>query len=180
MKIETIWSEYRFAIKAFLYSKVADRDDADDLLQEILIKTYNNLHTVKTAASVRSWLFQIANRTIIDFYRKRSKEVDLKADDLWYSENDDKTHQALSACITPFISALPKESAELLTAIDIQGYPQKSYAEHFGISYSTLKSRVQKDRAQLRRLFEDCCHLTLDQRGNITDFDPKPDSCKNC
>ena len=67
MNIEEIWQEYRAAIKRFLHSKVSNEADVEDLLQEILIKTYSNLHTVKEQASIKAWLFQIANHVIIDF-----------------------------------------------------------------------------------------------------------------
>lgn len=180
MDINEIWSEYRAGIKSFLHSRISDENEVDDLLQEILIKTFKNLHSVKSQSSIKSWLFQIANHVIIDFYRKQEKSQTVNADDLWYSQEEISAQKALSACIEPFIQALPKEEAELLTAIDIQGQSQKEYAANLGISYSTLKSRVQKARNELRGVFEDCCHLTLDRNGNIADFDPKSHKCRNC
>jgi len=68
MNIEKIWLEYKTALQRFLHSKVSNEADVDDLLQEILIKTYSNLSTVKDQTSIKAWLFQIANHTIIDFY----------------------------------------------------------------------------------------------------------------
>jgi RNA polymerase sigma-70 factor (ECF subfamily) len=180
MKIEDVWSQYRSGINAFLHSKISDSDEVEDLLQEILIKTYINLPSVKSEESVKSWLFKIANHAIIDFYRKRAKRQSLSVDDLWYDENNHAAQQELSGCIEPFIKALPKETSQLLTEIDLKGRSQKDYAEALGISYSTLKSRVQSGRRQLRGLFEDCCHLSLDQHGVIIDFDPKSGNCENC
>ena len=181
MNTESVWEEYREALQAFLHSRVSTPDDVDDLLQEILIKTHKNLHTIKSGNSIKSWLFQIANHTIIDFYRKQQSTVkQVTADDLWFAEENTSIQQSLAQCIEPFINALPEESAKLLTAIELQGYSQKAYADKQGISYSTLKSRVQQSRRKLRQLFEDCCHLTLDHRGTVIDFDPKPNNCKNC
>ncbi|MCW8329227.1 RNA polymerase sigma factor SigZ [Photobacterium sp. SDRW27] len=180
MKIEQVWQDYQTAIKAFLHSKISNTADVDDLLQDILIKTYNNLHTVKSESSVKSWLFQIANHAIIDFYREKGRSRDLQVDELWYEDVGFNLEDALSPCIGPFISALPKESAELLTSIDIHGQSQKEYAQALGISYSTLKSRVQKSRGELRRLFEDCCHLSLDKHGRVIDCDAKSKGCGKC
>lgn len=180
MKIEDVWSEYRTSIKSFLHSRISDADEVDDLLQEILIKTYSNLSSVKSEESVKSWLFQIANNTIVDFYRKRGKTKIVDAEDLWYGEDDQTAQAELSGCIEPFVMALPQETARLLTEIDLNGRSQKDYAESIGVSYSTLKSRVQNGRRQLRGLFEDCCHLSLDRQGAIVDFDPKSGNCKNC
>jgi len=180
MNIENIWSEYQNGLQAFLHSKVANADEVDDLLQEILIKTFNNFHTIKSEESIKPWLYQIANNSIIDFYRKQTKHRDLTAEQLWYSEDDVDIKQSLAHCIEPFISALPDETAALLTAIDIDGQSQKVYAQASGVSYSTLKSRVQKGRAELRALFEQCCHFSLDKQGNLVDFDAKSDTCKKC
>jgi RNA polymerase sigma-70 factor (ECF subfamily) len=180
MNIEDIWSEYRARIKAFLHSKVSNPADVDDLLQDISIKTFAGLAKLDDHSKVQSWLFQTANRTIIDFYRKNSREKNLHPDDLWYSEDDAETHHALERCVEPFIAALPKQTAQLLTAIDIQGQSQKEYAAAHGLSYSTLKSQVQNGRSALRSVFENCCHLTLDTYGNISDYRSKTDGCENC
>ena len=180
MDIEQIWSEYQTGLKAFLHSKVSDSTEVDDLLQEILIKTFNGFHTVKSEDSIKAWLYKIANNSIIDFYRKQAKARELTAEQLWYVEDDEDIKQSLAECIVPFIEALPSDTAELLTAIDINGQSQKSYAEALGISYSTLKSRVQKGRMELRAVFEKCCYFSLDRHGNLMDFDPKSGNCKNC
>ena len=184
MNIETVWSEYRSGLKAFLHSKVSDPDEVDDLLQDILIKTYNNLHTVRSQKSVKSWLFQIANHAIIDFYRKRGREPLPEGETLWYEESqgahqEPGIQQELSGCLQPFIQALSEESAHLLSEIDLMEKPQKAYAQEHNIHYSTLKSRVQKARGELKELFESCCHLTLDKDGNVADCVLK-DHCTAC
>lgn len=152
----------------------------DDLLQDILIKTHDKLHQVRSEESVKSWLFQLANHTIIDFYRKNGREQELAEEDLWFSEPESDVKQELSHCVDPFVKALSHDSADLLMAIDLNGESQKAYAESLGISYSTLKSRVQKARGELKGVFEDCCHMTLDTQGNLMDYDRKPDSCHKC
>jgi len=136
----------------------------DDLLQETLIKTYENLGSLKDKSSIKSWLFQIANHSIIDFYRKEGRSRDLKADDLWYTVDAEEIQLELSQCIEPFINALPARSAQLLTAIDLEGKSQKDYALEQNISYSTLKSQVQKGRSELRNLWVANCYFTNDIR----------------
>jgi len=180
VNIEQVWAQYRSRIKAFLHSKVSNPDEVDDLLQEILIKSYNKLPDLKSQESVKPWLWQVANNTIIDFYRKNAKSKQLENEPLWFEENDMNIHQQLSKCLEPFIQSLPGESAELLMAIDIQGMSQKDYAQNVGLSYSTLKSRVQKSREALKKVFESCCHYQLDNQGNIVEYERKSSDCKNC
>jgi RNA polymerase sigma-70 factor (ECF subfamily) len=180
LKIEQIWSQYRSSVKSFLHSRISNPAEVEDLLQEVLVKTYENLETVENQFSIKSWLFRIANNAIIDFYRRTGKSRNLSAEDLWYSAEDVDIKRELSNCIEPFISALPASTAEMLRAIDLEGKSQKAYAQELGISYSTLKSRVQNSRTQLRDLFGKCCHFSVDASGNLLDFDPKSNICKKC
>ena len=186
LDLEQVWAEYQQTLKAFLHSKVSNSADVDDLLQEILIKTFQNLHKVQDASSVKSWLFQLANNTIIDFYRKHARQQrdsKIDADDLWFAglDHNEEFKQNLSLCIEPFIQALPEQCAALVLAVDIKGQSQKEIAEAQNISYSTVKSRVQKSRGDLKNLFEQCCNLSLDKQGNVIDCDLKPESgCGNC
>ncbi|WP_199611049.1 RNA polymerase sigma factor SigZ [Flocculibacter collagenilyticus] len=174
MSIEQIWSDYKASLKRFIQSKVANEADVEDLLQDILIKTHNNLEQLKSHKSIKSWLFQIANYTIIDFYRRKSRNTSLNAEDTWLKEVDEnEAREYVANCIVPFINALPEEQAALLTAIDINNQSQKEYAHNVGISYSTLKSRVQKSRRELKNIFDQCCHFKFDKQGNLYDFEEK-------
>ena len=179
MKIERGWQEYQSSLSRFLASKVANPTDVEDLLQNILIKTHQNMGSLNSKERLKPWLFQIANRTIIDFYRQQSVKRELTAEDLWY-EDEEANENALAQCVEPFIRNLPAKYAELLRAIELEGQSQKDYAEKLGISYSTLKSRVQKSRQQLRRLFDECCSMEVDAQGNAVSCDPKKNACDAC
>lgn len=183
MTLENVWAQYQHALRSFLHSKVSNPDDVEDLQQEILIKTHQNLSNVKDAESIKSWLFQLANRAIIDFYRKRARQQrddGLAADDLWFEEQQATIEQEMVNCLEPFIQALPSEQSTLLNAVELQGVSQKELALQSGISYSTLKSRVQKGRSELKKLFEQCCTLQLDHQGNVVDYHPKSNGCSHC
>ena len=182
MKNEEIWTNYRARIKGFLHSKISNEADVEDLLQEISIKVFTGLQSLNDESKLQSWLFQTAHRTIIDHYRRQAKGRNLIEDDLWYGEDlkEAGALNELERCVEPFLSALPAETAQMLRAIDIDGVKQKDYAEAQGLSYSTWKSRVQKGRQELRAVFEDCCHLSLDAQGNIMDYQSKSGSCEKC
>jgi RNA polymerase sigma-70 factor (ECF subfamily) len=180
MKIDEIWSEYRLALQRFLQSKVSIEADVEDLLQEILIKTHHNLASVKKQNSIKAWLFQLANNTIIDYYRRKGRNQAVSVEDFQSDKQMPNSKVDLSHCIAAFIQALPEENAKLLIAIDINNQSQKQYAEQHGLSYSTVKSRVQKSRHLLKQVFDDCCHFKIDKLGNVYDYDPKNNSRPRC
>lgn len=178
--LDHVWFEYRGALMAFLRSRVRDPDDAEDLLQDILIKTQKKLGSLEQSASLKSWLFQIANNTIIDFYRRKARTSRVHPDDLWYTDLDAADRHVLEGCVSPFMKALPAEAADLLRRIELDGVPQKQLAAELGLSYSTLKSRVQTARRQLRALFEGCCEFSVDGQGKVIDYHPKAGGCAPC
>ena len=77
MEFKQLWREYRDQLRQFLLSRVRNPADVDDLLQEILIKTYRHLNTVKDPDKLPAWLFQIARNLLIDYYRKVQTDAPL-------------------------------------------------------------------------------------------------------
>ena len=178
MNIEKIWYEYQGLLKRFLASKISDQQDAEDLLQQILIKVHNGLSDLKNVTSIKAWLMQISNRTIIDYYRKQAATRDLTGEELWY-QNDKDVENELIQCVSPFVRQLPDEFAELLLQVDLAGVSQKEYANRLNIPYSTLKSRVQKSRQLLKSVFEQCCELETDAAGRVIGFGKKKVGCNS-
>ncbi|WP_201778206.1 sigma factor-like helix-turn-helix DNA-binding protein [Thalassomonas viridans] len=117
---------------------------------------------------------------MIDFYRQKGRARELDGDDLWYEQELPGIHAQLGKCLAPFIQSLPAAEAELLMQIEINGLSQKHYAEQHQLKYSTLKSRVKRARELLHKSFTDCCELSIDVQGNVSDFTPKAGQCKKC
>ena len=181
MNVETVISEYQSSLRAFLQSRLRNASDVDDVLQDALIKTFRNISSLKSSDKIKPWLFQIANNALMDHYRRAKRDNSISAEDLWYDDYDEESQQhAFEGCLEPFLSALPPESGDLLRKIEIEGASQKDYAEEIGISYSTLKSRVQSSRKQLRGLFENCCSIAFAADGNVLDYSQKPGGCDIC
>lgn len=182
MNMDEVWKNYKKMIQAFLYSKLSNKDDADDLLQEIMIKIHNNLDSLESQKRMKPWLYAIANNTIIDYYRKQSKQkASVEYDEAvsLFIHEVPEIKADLSNCISPFIDVLPNEMSHMLRAIDLEGQSQKSYAHDLNINYSTLKSRLQKSRKALRGLFDQCCRFDFDKNGNVYDYDQKSANCSN-
>ena len=174
--IETVWNDYRHTLKRFLLSKISSPEDADDLLQVILLKVHQNLDQLDDVSKIKSWLFTLSNNTVTDFYRHRATRKHPDARDLWYEEEE--SEQGLADCVQPFIDQLDPESRHLLKQIDIEGKSQKHVAEEMSIPYTTLKSRVAKARAELKRQFTSCCEIQLDASGKAMIVEEK--GCASC
>jgi RNA polymerase sigma-70 factor (ECF subfamily) len=80
-----------------------------------------------------------------------------------------------------FVAQLATPYREAVTLVELEGLTMREAADMVGISVSGMKSRVQRGREQLRKLFDDCCEIALDVRGKPTEFVPRSHpSCKTC
>lgn len=65
----------------FLIGRVRQKETAEDLVQTVFLKAWRNLDTYRTSnkAKFSTWLFQIANYTLIDYWRTRKDTVDISS-----------------------------------------------------------------------------------------------------
>jgi RNA polymerase sigma-70 factor (ECF subfamily) len=65
---------------------------------------------------------------------------------------------------------------------EIEGLPQQEVADRLGLSLSGAKSRIQRGRLMLKDELERCCRFEFDRRGNVMDYEPRPERtvCRNC
>ena len=186
MEIKQLWREYSHQLRQFLLSRVNNRADVDDLLQEILIKTYRHLNTVKEPDKLPAWLFQIARNLLIDYYRQARTDAsrqELAARAMLTGsepEPYEQVRQELTHCIRPFLSQLPDKYREAIEAVDLEGASQKQLAMQLRLSHSAIKSRVQRGRSLLKAMFQECCRYELDARGNLVDFEANSSRCHSC
>ena len=78
--LRSLYEETLPAIYRFIYGKVGNREEAEDLTSQVYLKALNGLDQSRDAISAQAWLFQVARTTIADywraFYRLRSSSLD--------------------------------------------------------------------------------------------------------
>jgi RNA polymerase sigma-70 factor (ECF subfamily) len=166
---ETIWQQFHQELKQFIYSKVADRDVTNDILQEVSVKIMESIHSLKDENKLDKWIYQITRNAIVDYFRQQKKVINDEVE-VVEAPNYMEVHQKLSCCIIPFINQLSAPDKEILLLIHEKKMSQKELAEYLEISYSGAKSRVQRAREKLKDLFEACCEIEYDKYGNVLDY----------
>ena len=185
MDMEYLWQEYKQQLRQFLVARVRNPSEVDDLLQEILIKAYQNLKTVQQPQTLQAWLFRIARNTLVDHYRKsrvNAANIDIAALPQHSDEDElyEQTRQELANCIRPFLTQLPDKYREAIERVDMQGTSQKALANEMGLSHSAVKSRVQRGRRMLKDRFRECCNYQMDARGNPIEYEVTSKGCQSC
>ena len=182
--VESVWNEFSGQIRSYLLGKVNRKDDADDLLQDIFIKIHNNLGELKDEKKLAPWIHQIVRNSLTDYYRKKRLDTSEYNEDAITSDIDETDDEIFSACvancINVFINRLPERYKVPLELSDIKGLKQKDIAKQMGLSYSGLKSRVQRGREMMKDMFIDCsCYIHQSDGQFITDkFDYE--NCEIC
>jgi RNA polymerase sigma-70 factor, ECF subfamily len=145
-------------------------------------RAHRGVGAVRDQDRLGAWIYQVARNAIIDHHRRSrpSAELDEEALPAPAAEVDDTAFTVLAQCLTPFVALLPAVYRQAITLVELEGLSQVAAAERLDIPVSTMKSRVQRGRAELRRLVEDCCAIDLDARGHVHDLTPRGPSCGGC
>ncbi|WP_168191317.1 MULTISPECIES: RNA polymerase sigma factor SigZ [Antarcticibacterium] len=170
--VPAIWLSHKKELYNYIFKRVKDRELAEDILQEVLLKVYNFCLSKSGVRNLRSWLFQIAQNTIMDHYRKSSKFQDRDIPDVAAEEENMAFKEAVNF-IEPMLGFLPEEYAVPLKMADIDGLKQAEIACKLGLSLPATKSRIQRARQLLKAEFITCCNFETDAQGNLVSFDIK-------
>lgn len=182
---DAIWTHLSSDLRRFIRRRVSDDHVADDLLQETFVRVHRGLPTLQEADHLAAWVYQIARNVIHDNHRKAARTTVALADADPAEETDDGLiclRGRAGEWLEEMVRQLPEGYREAVQLSEIEGLPQQEVADRLGLSLSGAKSRIQRGRAMLKGILEQCCHFEFDRRGNVMDYEPKPDRkvCRNC
>lgn len=179
------WSDVAARLRPFVARRVPS-SEIDDVVQDVLMRMHRGLADLREDDRFAAWMFQVARNAITDTGRKRARSPlshgDIAEEMPEEPRNDDRqAADALVSCVSLFVARLQSPYREAITLVELERRTAKEAAEMVGISVSGMKSRVQRGRAQLRDMFEQCCEIAVDARGKVTDFTPRSrPSSKRC
>ncbi|RDV17059.1 RNA polymerase sigma factor SigZ [Pontibacter diazotrophicus] len=166
--VAPVFLAYEAQLRGFVQKRVQDKEEANDILQQLYLKLYKNCEQLQEVHNLKAWLYQITRNTVYDFFRESSRRQPLGAEaELPEEELPEQARHEVEALVEPLINLLPLEYAEPLRMSELEGISQKEIAERLGISYSGAKSRIQRGREKLKQLFLECCHLEFSHNGQV-------------
>ena len=172
-----LWHDVDARLRPFIAKRV-DRQDVDDVLQDVFLKMQRGLAGLRDEERLTPWRYQIARNAIADNARMRQRHPVAEPVDAPAPRDDESAQQhLLAACIAVFVARLPSPYREAVTLVELEGQTIKEAAEMANISVSGMKSRVQRGRAQLRAALDACCQIALDARGKVIEVTPRACGC---
>jgi RNA polymerase sigma-70 factor (ECF subfamily) len=164
LSLDHLYQEHLAAIYRFVYSKVGNREEAEDLTSQVFIKAVRSVDQARGAESIQGWLFQVARTTIADhwrrFYRLRVTSLEHLLDGGWEGpaegRGDLRSFQP-EARVQRLLDQLPERYREVLTYRFLLNYSVRETAEKMQLSEANIKVlqfRALRKAASLERDLE--------------------------
>lgn len=138
-------------LRAFARSLCGNTHQADDLVQETLVKAWKNQASFAEGSNLKAWLFTILRNTFLSERRKRKYEVG-DEDGVFAAQLSVHGAQIGHMDMIDFEKAfakLPEDQREALVLIGAEGFSYEEAALMCGCAVGTIKSRVNRARVKL-------------------------------
>lgn len=149
---------YNFALRM-----IGDPDEADDLVQETMLKAFRFFDKFEKGTNCKAWLFRILKNTYINEYRKVSKQpnkVDYEDVQNFYENikatevksqhyEEDAFSRLLDDDISSAITELPEDFRTVIILSDIEGFTYEEIADFIDCPIGTVRSRLHRARKML-------------------------------
>lgn len=157
---------YQDRVFALSLSMVRNREQAEDLTQEIFVKAFFALESFKGDSAFFTWLYRISSNTCLDYLRKnRLPEISL--DNTLEEEGDitrletisapasDRPEAAIEGDLSLLLGLITPEQRLILTLREVDGYAYEEIAEILKCAVNTVKSRINRAREALKKAYQD-------------------------
>lgn len=141
-------------LRAFAISLCRNGSQADDLVQETILKAWSNIDKFDPATNMGAWLFTILRNTFYSSLRKTRREVP-DIDGAYAATMYEKPAHDGRLAFNDFRRAfdqLSPEHREVLILVGASGYSCEDAAAMMGVAVGTVKSRANRARKRLAEL----------------------------
>jgi RNA polymerase sigma-70 factor, ECF subfamily len=139
------------------YARALTRDavSADDLVQDCLVRGLAKAHLWKEGTDLRAWLFTILHNQFVNRVRRAGREgtsVSIDETDAFPARAADQNSRLELRDLDRAIGRLPEEQRAVILLVGLEGLAYEAVAEVLDIPVGTVRSRLSRGRAALRRL----------------------------
>ena len=158
---EVLFERHRTLVYRFVYQMAPRRDDAEDIVQEVFVRAYQNLHRYRDEAKFTTWLLRIATNLGTDRARMLNRRTALEQKEAagalsWMTVGDRESpidnlqNEELKEVLRKALLALPDHHRNVIVMRDIEEMEYQDIAETLGCTVGGAKLRVLRARRALR------------------------------
>jgi RNA polymerase sigma-70 factor (ECF subfamily) len=170
----TLFAEYYQRLYRYTLSLLHDPAEADDAVQETLVRAYRRLESLRDWNALTTWLYRIATHVCLDRIRQRARDKTIgavdNADEFDLVEADAPSLEQIversdmSACVQRYLEGLSDSYRAVNWLHDLDSLTGPQIAEILGVSLATVKIRLHRARVRLRAQLEAGCAFGHDER----------------
>lgn len=159
---ELLMEKHESKMYAVALRMCANREDAQDCLQDAMLRVYKALSSFKGQSSFSTWAYRITMNTCLDELRRKKIRQAASLDQMlevgWSpvdEENSTERHadnQELKRNLSKAIQTLPEEMRAAVVLRDVQGFSYDEIASMLSTNVGTVKSRISRGREKLREI----------------------------
>lgn len=159
--LERVFDRYLEPVHRFLYSRVGNREDAEDLTSEVFLKAARLLEGNRPEASIGKWLFTVARTVLADHWRRYYRTgATFQLDDTSIMEAPGRierldTSERAEALVADVLAKLPDRYRQVLEFRFLQGMSIAETAEALSMSPDNVKVTQHRALAKAVQLGED-------------------------
>lgn len=164
---EELYKLYSTRLFGNLLKLVKSENDAQEILQDVFIKIWDNRQQIDADKSFRSYLFKIAENKVYDLFRKISRDKKREeallsiATSEYVHIEETILNKESTALLNKAIESLPPHRQQIFRLCKLEGKTYKEVSETLGISVSTISDHIVKATKSIRSYFEENEHTLL-------------------
>ena len=154
MDFEKLLEEHKRSVERYVYFRVANKEDADDLLQETYLSAFKSFDTLKNKEQFKPWLISIARNKCNDHYRKNGKTPDIINGDFEQIViPPSRFGLSHNSEVFETLMELSENDREIIKEYYFIGYSQEEIAKRSGLPLGTVKSRLHNARKRFKQKY---------------------------
>jgi RNA polymerase sigma-70 factor (ECF subfamily) len=148
------------ALRRYASALLRDRQDADDLVHDCLVRALAKLHTRRDDVDVRAWLFTIMHNLFVSQRRRAKARPDTEALDEYADDNphggpgDQETRLRWKELLG-VLNSLPDDQRTVILLVSVEDLSYAEAARVLGVPIGTVMSRLARGRERLRQLVQE-------------------------
>ncbi len=187
LEFQKIHDSFRPKIVRYL-TRLVGEHEAEDLTQEVFVRVSQALKTFRGESQLSTWIYRIATNAAFDRLRSPSFQrivhnrlsndsnaeggMEIEDKDSWTGEKPPSAETSLirkemNQCIRNFIENLPADYRTVVVLSELEGLQNNEIAEILEVTLDTVKIRLHRARAKLKRELETHCSFYRDERNQL-------------
>jgi RNA polymerase sigma-70 factor (ECF subfamily) len=175
---DKVYNDFKPKVLHYI-SRLTGNHDAEDITQEVFEKISRGLESFKGESKLSTWIYRVATNTAIDrlkspVIKRTSDEHTKEAEDksIWTDSKKTPVDQQLirkemSECVTEYIDKLSPDYKTVIILSEIEGFKNREIADILQLSIETVKIRLHRARASLKKELDNGCDFYHNEQNNL-------------